>query len=415
MSYIDAALKRSAEAAFGRALSGYVSGMSGGLPITPKSAKKVVQSIKAAKNGTSTKSTQTKRRGRSRTTGITRRTTTVIKQRRGKRVSHKGKVSKFLAGGIYTNHETSSSTSTADCQYLGHATCPPSKMGKAMWYAILKLLYLKMNIAPADMSTAIPMISNGDTIEVYYKNAVVDTLSVHAWIASATGADLYSDPALYFESAMYGDIPSTNLHKIRFFPAGTSKALPAVEIPLMGARIRFDVQSDFKFQNRSVNETGDEDANDVDHVALQGRMYEGKGTGTTFVTDTLATDPFVANHNGVIEKESDTPLKEPPFGQLFSTVKKSSGVRLGPGEIKHSVLKWSKTIALARIGQFIWNADDGGFDGYLLKNFGLYRFYALEKMILSGDQEIKTAYEHNLRIACRVYPKSVNYTSFVTI
>jgi len=370
----------------------------------------ISKSTQTTRSGTN-RGTQTgKRAVGSRAVRVTRTAKMGRSRFRGRKVNRRGKVSKFLSGGVYRNLEVTGSTSTANCQYIGHATAPPTQLQRAFFSAVLKLLCVKLGTSPISLDNAIPGILVADKFTLVFKTDTDVASSSHSYTVAAT-SDTYLDVISNWATAFDDVTPSYYITHVKFEPGTTSSHLPYTLLNLQNALVAFDVVSTLKFQNRTVNETGDEDANDVDHVPLQGKYYSGKGTGTVFLNGVGANAPFVADPTGVINKEGNINVQqEPPFAQNFRHVSKKGSVVVGAGEIITSTLKWNKTMTLTTLGRMIWSGDGADESVYALIPAGMFRFYAVEKVINSGSEEIKTAWEHNYRIGCRIKPREVNNT-----
>lgn len=318
----------------------------------------------------------------------------------------------ILNKGCYMTTERSCVQTSDNCVYVGHATNPLLQTTQIVMMAFVKAIFRDLGIKIPSMESVVDGSVAGDAIVIQYRvnREVATGLTTHTEsifgvtyfaVADALATWMGGLPEqVEFDSCYLNITPATSLFPFRSWN-------------LLNTRIMVTSTSTLKFQNRSVNETGDEDTNDVDNVPLIGRSYSGKGTGTEWNNGTLGVKPFYADRFGLINKDGDTEgMKEPPFGQLFSQVKKSGGISIHPGSIKISKLSHKINLTLNRFHRMF---DDHTYGStYPAGSMGKFEFYGVEKVIggLSA-QEIQVALEVNLLIGAVVKLGRPTYTTSV--
>lgn len=160
---------------------------------------------------------------------------------------------------------------------------------------------------------------------------------------------------------------------------------PIVEIDMMKCRVQLYCKSAMKFQNRSINSTGNTDSNDVDNVPLYGKTYNGYGnyvivSNVGYATDTntvVATPNFI----NLKASSSSNPVLREPLGKSQIVKAKTIGkIHMEPAEIKTSILVYRKSHnlnsllrQLARVGNETTNSQ--------FIELGRFRFIHMEKML----------------------------------
>jgi len=171
---------------------------------------------------------------------------------------------------------------------------------------------------------------------------------------------------------------------------------------LKHCKVEFVAKSALKIQNRTVNTVGDTEADEVDNVPLAGIGYEGTGTGTIYIrkaTTSGAQPTFVGSNNlGMILLKpgaTHNAPTEPPNPENFDKVSRESKIKIEPGEIKTSVLKWHKKMSFNDFWA-VTHPHGAGSTFITRRKIGSFRFFGIEKMIhfATADTSIQTVYEH---------------------
>jgi hypothetical protein len=109
---------------------------------------------------------------------------------------------------------------------------------------------------------------------------------------------------------------------------------------------------------------------------------------------------------GIIEQGAiQNEMKEPPYASDFIGVKRSGKVKIEPGTIKTSVLKYKKTIKFSDLQRELATSQDIIYLGNIpdadrkVMRLGKYRFFGLEKIIdATSGIPITLGLEHNIRV-----------------
>jgi len=169
-------------------------------------------------------------------------------------------------------------------------------------------------------------------------------------------------------------------------------------LDLKRATVSMISKSALKLQNRSINATGNDEADDVDNVPLYGKSYDGPGN-YFIVQETYYNPPVTVESNfqaaGFI---ATSPLAEPPFLTQMQHAKKSGKAHLDPGQIKTSVLNYSFTMDVNRLLNTVGRTDITS----NICNIGKYRAFILEKMLQASPttdtNPIRVAYETDIKV-----------------
>jgi len=333
--------------------------------------------------------------------------------RRKRRVKRRGKVSKMLSGGIYLTQERSVVQTSGTCVYIGHCSVPVREGTLIVCMALVKAVCNSLGINANDFNENTDGFTFNDRLWINYTNFTGPSATVSSVQFSLTGISYFTlanNMANFFQ----GLNENAEITQVYFQPDVLVSGIAKKLWNMQNASFTIYAKSDLKFQNRSVNETGDEDAEDVDNVPLIGRGYSGNGTGTTYNGGTIGVRPFYCDRYGLLSKDGDVgkSLKEPPFGQLFQRVKKVGGVSVQPGGIKTSTLTTRITMGFNTWIRKQLNTEY--FQDYPIGHLGKFEFYALEKIIggLSA-QTIQVAAEKNLLIGCQFKLGAMKYTSMI--
>jgi len=325
--------------------------------------------------------------------------------KKGRKVKRKGPQNRMLKMGVYTSQERSFTTATEDCQYIGHASMPYLYFRKTLVLALVKALFIKMGSPPENLSASPLLTQTGEKIRIFYRG---DLDSAETFFDTTTVAKTYEVIADDIITNMFSLSEQAEFTAIQYVVVPGTSHYSTHIYSLLNSQIKWWCDSEMKFQNRSVNETGDEDSLDVDNVPLVGKQYEGTGTGSTFSSPDAP--PMFADQYGVINIEATTNAqKEPPFGQLFKDCKASAKVRLAPGEIKTSKLTSAGNMGFNRMYRSFQIATG---KTKSKTNMGKFRFFALEKLLGgTSSLEILTAVEVSHSLGCSITLANPSYST----
>lgn len=351
------------------------------------------------------------------------------------KVKRKGRQFKSDQLGMSLNFEYGGVLTDPYCVYIGHGTCPSNILRRIVFGAMLKKLFMKLNIMPESLTESIGLFGGTDTILVYYRKGFGET-------ATAALSFQYSpSPAATFKQhvdtlvnsyvlARQGDT-SPNIEwyftKIEFVPDVAQQDLNFVRINLVDAKVAFYCNSFLKLQNRTSVGT-DDDADDVDNQPLQGKGYFCKGSGTlarrqTATATVRVLNMFAQRTNGIYEEVSNNvgnpiEFREPPKPWHYANVSKHESIKIEPGEIRKSYLKTKKVYGLNTLMKLcVQNTEKAGLAAEDYTPLGVSRFFALEKTIeIINDQStptqlISVAYELNFNCGAYLINKPATVTT----
>jgi len=151
--------------------------------------------------------------------------------------------------------------------------------------------------------------------------------------------------------------------------------------------------SQIKVQNRSINNTGDTEADEVDNVPLNGRTYDiagysplcrssnlfnGVSTETAMLAvgaAAIATGPFGVDG-----------FKEPPLKGVFTNCKKVGSIMINPGDVKTDSLSFKRSFSFYNMFSSMYTSASTIGQGLTQASSpktrtGSHRLLALEKMV----------------------------------
>jgi len=359
----------------------------------------------------------------------TNRATIVHTGRLGKRFPKgtkraKNYMSKFARLGITRSFEYNGTTTTTNqCIFIGHATCPMDVVRSSIAQAIIKKLLMKADLIKP--STSLGLNLGGLTLSTFY----IDNDDATPGLVSTINigdADSVNTLAAFIVPYMGSqvDYPNRKIIALELSVTGTNQP-PICRLFLANAKIVFNIQSKLKIQNRT--QAAGTDANQTTTITnnpLQGKVYDGKGTGTNYMVATNALGVggqkmfFVSKGTGVMDfAPTDNDLQEPPYGAGFDKVKGMKGYAILPGEIKTSYLGHSSKMALSSALKLLSSQPRGGTPisptDTPQVEFGKFRFMALEKVIdpVETEPDITIGFEHQWNIGVYVVPGHESVTT----
>lgn len=336
--------------------------------------------------------------------------------RPGKRVRLEGPRQNITKRGCYVTLESSKKLESGSGDYkiaiVGHATCPAVQLVNFFAYCLIKSITIKMNVAPADLTDDIPGLANGDAFYLGYRADNASAPTTIAFPRTAVTQTTYSHfaQAIALWIRNNGTVDTQYLY-LEFRP--NTPVSFTTKIWLTNARMKFDAKSTLKFQNRTTEETTDHTTDAVDAVPLQGRQYEGRGTGSKYFDDTTNTPILVADKTfGTIATAGNGEIQEPPPPYELQFVKGSGSVKHEPGEIITSVLRDTFEISVQRLMRLVLSPATNP-----ITPLGKFRFFIMEKMIAlqTNTQKITLAVEHNLLFGGELINGKQTYTKNIVV
>jgi len=301
---------------------------------------------------------------------------------------------------------------------IGHNNVPVYLATQMLWRAVVKALWIKANnierIANFEEQMGGGVI--GSIVRIRYRYDPDDTvLQQDLPLASAQTLDsvALTLAALFVDTnASVVDKRDIEFYDIRFISSG---AYADTTLNLRKAVFHFYSKSTLKVQNRTVQDLND-DEESVDNVPLHGKVYFGKGTGTSaFTRDpntyvTAASGFFGDTQYGCIGKvPTEKWYQEPVPASHFINVSTTGKIHMDPGHIKTSVLDGRFSVSMQHFyktvaAQMLLSGPSGlsALEYHKKTKYGNYRFMLIEKMInaVAGtpDNGIKLAWETNIRM-----------------
>lgn len=316
--------------------------------------------------------------------------------------------------GVHSHIEVSGTVASPDTVYIGHTTNPTKHMINVLAVAILKIVSIKIGFPMNSVNQAVGSNLN-DSFQLVWKAnddpATSSTTYTFTFATTTSWLNVISDLEAYMLSNWTTD---TVLSHMIYYPntpsAGNLRPMNFVRVNLQNSSITFDAKSNFKMQNRTVDDPTDNQTDDVDKVPLNGKSYEGSGSGSSFNNGTNGARPFYGDRSsGLIKKEGNVDgLNEVPYEFSFPDVKRCGKIRFDPGVLKTSVLTNTQTMSYRKWFALIFGNN---VPVYPNRKIGAFRFFCLEKMIggLSA-QNIEVAYEVETQLGCVFKPKGAQYT-----
>lgn len=303
---------------------------------------------------------------------------------------------------------------------VGHSTAPRQRIFDCAIASILKLLFKKAGIKLKNWNEPILEGANIPArLEIKYKDYDGSTVSTQAFLVPVTKTllTLLVDVATWFNSFSASTFPSQWLSMQYYHDIGTigSTRLIAYDIDLTATTIDLYCRSNMKIQNRTINSTGNDQADDVDNVPLHGKHFTFKYNGSQFrdyntpaVTSKpqLYTDASFGsmNYTSLPDSTGTTLYDSVPEKKQFIGCLSAGPAHLDPGEVKTSKLDSRHVLTFSKLMNLIKMKGDAGgaFKNGIPFYIGKTRFFAFEKMInavaMSAENAFKLAFEIDLTV-----------------
>lgn len=324
--------------------------------------------------------------------------------------------------GVRIDVEKGGISSQAGCAYVGHSF-GRFYMLQVTVEAILRQLFLQAGVR---INSGDEKISGLDSLNVApSKNFRIeythrtDTDDTNASLSSVTVADDETLDTLSTKIVEAWKALWTVNTKVQIIEMGIGKkhdaalneVRPVNKINLSSMLITLDMYSSMKLQNRTLARTGTADESsmlDVANNPVVGKCYSGNGTGprqsvfTSNVATPNASPSWCADILSGVITVNEANLRpqfmfsRPPGRGAFSNCSKAVNVRLDPGNIRPSILKFKKTFYVQTLLGIL--AD--GYEQDTTKEFltiGKYNLFGFEKLCNTGEDEptISLGYEVN--------------------
>lgn len=271
-------------------------------------------------------------------------TTTGRRVRKFRKARKALKITRFMRYGSVLKYEAGGVITDPDCVYVGHVTNAVDLVGEGVMRAVYRQL-----LQQAGMSFESWVETPTDVTLVLQWNYYPDP--------ATTGAPTsFSNITINLNhnanaSAMYAELKNRmNLGarqlQIKTFELRSNNRAVAT-VKAASFKVTINSYSVLSLQNRTKAETGQAaDAFDVENNPVQGRLYHCNGSGFSPRREdrvTGFTGFFGDTSNGLILARAavnmPTETKQPPPGQWFAGIQKTSNQLIAPGIIKKSVVK----------------------------------------------------------------------------
>jgi len=352
-------------------------------------------------------------------------------------------MTKFLNQGVILHNEHGEVITDAVRQviYVGHSTTPAKSIMKVTFAALLKTLFKKAGLKIKNWDSPILFGANIPArVELSYKLKEGDQETLVAFVLTiASTLDNVASAMMTWINIFNADSFPKVLTRIAYYhDIGTfgSSRLIAYDLDLSSCTVEFLCLSHLKIQNRTINSTGNDQADDIDNVPIYGRSFDVNNTGTQFRDynqpasagkPILVTDPEFGSINYAPQPAATgtTFYNEVPLPQQIVGCKSHGKAHLDPGQIKTSKLVTTKTSGLNKIISLYKTYNQITNTNVDMFWMGQSRFFGFEKMInavaMTSTNQFNLAFEHDLKIGaiCRQYEnhqtgiKSVHYTGGV--
>lgn len=341
-----------------------------------------------------------------------------------------GATKKVETGGVFE-------AATSQSIYIGHGTAP-KKIRDSVCRAIFKKLFAKAGVCIQDWVYQFPTKGVGNILNIIVEYTDTDNYTVYTSFAFPVSAtDNWETNATNFAAAWetaWG-VATYQAHQIRLVEttgAGSNISLERAILRCADITLEFDILSVLSIQNRTLatHLTGgaadnqEEVFNNITNNPLIGKVYTPKKWTTGFMPasrgPTAGIKPFqltAGSEFGLInvgssEATNQYPLlaQKPPPSWFFDSTR-GANLKLDPGQIKKSVVKFRATITF---NTFLLKAPTIMASSNVYNSiipFGKCELIGLEKMLDSRDEvasKIALGYELNQIYKCAIKLRNNN-------
>jgi len=382
------------------------------------------------------------RKGYSNFKSFTKRTPPVVKKRRAGATFSKSagffksdgmkanKLDNYMNNGVayHLEHGNVITDATRNVVYVGHSTCPKRTVVRVAIGALLKLLFKKAGVKIKNWD--LPILNGANIparLELEYKVVDGSTLVRQAFPmpVTKTFTEIVADILFWLNTFTAINFPQQWMRIVYYHDIGVigSSRLLAYDIDLTATTLDLFCTSHLKIQNRTVNTSSNDQADDVDNVPIYGRSYDVGYNGTTFRdynqplsagSPQLRTDIDygVMDYATTASDLGTTLYKEVALPTQFIGVTSHGKAHLDPGEIKTSKIDFATVITFNKLVSLYKSKSlDAGAIFFL----GKTRIFGFEKMITAVAQTVENQYnlaiETDLKVGCICRTKDNHQTA----
>lgn len=338
----------------------------------------------------------------------------------------------FVQKGMTTTVEAHGLIDDPNCCYVMHSAMAYKPIIKLIAYSLARKLFVRADFFPTSLVETIPTLGlNCDSLTMVIHDQFF--ISMNSYTPTGTGdctigsfgAVIATELFKYTKQQASPDdrrVPTwITLQQTASDTGGANNnKIHLSKLCLLDEVLYLKATSDMKIQNRSNSASGSGSVDDVSNNPLVGRAYtfnylpkaynpaldQFSHIDSDYGVKLLRADEFTMPSGGNY-------MKEPPIPKIFRNCKKSSVVRLEPGQIKHymlkevvqkNVLKWLEGIAF-NIEQLVSRLNCQ------------VNLIALEDVInVNEEQLITLAYEceKKMYVFTKTKPKVATLTDFVS-
>lgn len=329
----------------------------------------------------------------------------------------KGSVQKIETGYVWVD-------ATNQVSYVAQSTAPANNIAKTALASLVKKLYSLVSLTIRSHDSLILEGSSYDNqIILEYKDKDGTAILSQAFAvprATSTLNTVVLDMFNFFNGfrGAAAGVPDQFL-KISLFDGFNSVIITkflVATLQLTQVKFKFNTASILKIQNRTINSTGNNEADDVDNVPIQGMFYDYKTNGTQFNDYTTGAGTSVLTTsadtgllpNVAVTTTGTSMYKELPILKQFLGCRKAGKAHLDPGEIKTSVLTDAFTYSFPVLMKILFEKGAAG-NIHTQYHIGKTRAFGFEKMInavaMSSTNQFTLAVEHQVNIGCTIQVK----------
>lgn len=323
--------------------------------------------------------------------------------------------------------------------YLAQSTMPGRTLARVLWTALLKKIFAIAGIHVKNVNDILTenQYYNG-SIEIRYKLKDGELVTNSTFTVSASSTtismleDLINTAFVNFTEATLPQQFLSLRYYVEFGQLAAARLLMA-DMDLTNTYFTVNAKSEMKFQNRTINSTGNDQADDVDNVPLEGKFFD-YNTNSTLYRDygvpTGVTGPSAITTDGVYGVLSTlvpstlggSMYTQLPLKSQFVGVKGTGNFVIQPGKIRNSVLYDKMTIGFNKFINLIYlrfPASGGVVGSYSQVWCGKSRLHGFEKEMqptsFNADNVISVAWEHSVTVGAVCHSKQSIQTAPQTV
>jgi len=284
--------------------------------------------------------------------------------------------------------------------YIGHASAPLAKVRQMAWLAMLKAFLSSIQFDVVDWDYEIPFTASCAIDMVYQLNSELP-IAIDALTIGAGTYTLSSLAAYYMDVTrpwnQNPDVPDCRFLKLTYIPGTTQRVLSSSFFRLDNAKVTFEAESKIQLQNAtgSWDADGQNSADNIANVPLEGLAYAGSGTGA--LANTYAYNPaapsavavnFISDQQTglILVTGSHAPSEvfnvDPPSKKSFLNVSKTRKVVMEPGVIENNSLRYSFTKVFSKIFNDLHLMQQASLPRFVNRpKIGNYEFFGVHPVI----------------------------------